>query len=702
MRSPAVKHACQSFLFFFFVLATLQNCGSSGGGETKAAVSETTPPLPTTDAPAFSPVAGSFLTAQNVTITTTTAGATICYTINLSSPSCNTAKTGCDSGTKYTAPVPISKDTTLKAAACLSGNSDSTQTTGGYLFDTTPPGPVTGLTATAYNGKVKLQWTNPTDPDLAGIKIMRKTGSYPTDENDGTVAYYGVVVTSVDDNALTDGVQYYYSAYAYDGTSPSNYSSAVQITATPGVPSIVTANPANNATGVAVCTGSGPCTAKVVLQFSEAMTATAPSLTAEIASGVTYVATPVSVVSAWSTTVDPNDTLTLTFSWYWFPENSKIRFTIPQADLKDAGSTQIAAALVHEFTTGSAGRNFSLADTGQSACYNDSGTIACNDSSFPRQDADSANIPAARSFTGPSASGSDYTTTDNVTALVWKSCTEGQSGANCQASGTAATNYGAESVKLTWNDAVNQCAALNTANSGAGYANIKTWRLPTAAELQSIADYGNSGPAIEITKFPATVIEYPNPSPPPPTLPGSYWSSSAQYNFTQNAWDVYFYTGSTGVSSGKATQQYVRCVSGGVPATASFFTNNGDGTVTDSKTGLMWQQCSVGQSGTNCSTGTATQQTWAAALNACKNSNAASKTWRLPSLNELTSIVKGNSQSPAIDATPFPATLSNNYWTSTTLTGGDANAWRLKFITGVADFKDKTDSATYARCVTGP
>ena len=41
----------------------------------------------------------------------------------------------------------------------------------------------------------------------------------------------------------------------------------------------------------------------------------------------------------------------------------------------------------------------------------------------------------------------------------------------------------------------------------------------------------------------------------------------------------------------------------------SRYTNHGNGTVTDSKTALMWKQCSEGQSGSAC-TGTHTTQPW--------------------------------------------------------------------------------------------
>jgi len=100
--------------------------------------------------------------------------------------------------------------------------------------DTTPPGPVTGLGATAGDTQVQLAWTNPGDADLAGIRVLRKTGSYPTSPTDGTVVLDDSVApfaTSVTDTGLTNGTTYYYAVYAYDEVP--NYSTAATATATP-------------------------------------------------------------------------------------------------------------------------------------------------------------------------------------------------------------------------------------------------------------------------------------------------------------------------------------------------------------------------------------------------------------------------------------------------------------------------------------
>jgi hypothetical protein len=77
-------------------------------------------------APTFSPVPGTYTSAQTVTMASKTAGATIYYTTNGSVPTTSSAK--------YTGPVTISATTALKAMAVASGMSNSTITAGTYTI----------------------------------------------------------------------------------------------------------------------------------------------------------------------------------------------------------------------------------------------------------------------------------------------------------------------------------------------------------------------------------------------------------------------------------------------------------------------------------------------------------------------------------------------------------------------------------------
>ena len=68
--------------------------------------------------PTFSPGTGTYTEAQNVTISTTTSGASIYYTTDRSTPSST-------NGTLYTGAINVSSTTTIKAIAVKTGNNDS-------------------------------------------------------------------------------------------------------------------------------------------------------------------------------------------------------------------------------------------------------------------------------------------------------------------------------------------------------------------------------------------------------------------------------------------------------------------------------------------------------------------------------------------------------------------------------------------------
>lgn len=102
------------------------------------------------------------------------------------------------------------------------------------IRDVTPPSEVTNLQAVAGDTQISLSWTNPVSADFAGVKIVRKVGSYPANITDGTVVYNSNG-TSYVDTGLTNDVTYYYSAFTYDEVP--NYSlgatGGARATATP-------------------------------------------------------------------------------------------------------------------------------------------------------------------------------------------------------------------------------------------------------------------------------------------------------------------------------------------------------------------------------------------------------------------------------------------------------------------------------------
>jgi hypothetical protein len=127
------------------------------------------------------------------------------------------------------------------------------------------------------------------------------------------------------------------------------------------------------------------------------------------------------------------------------------------------------------------------------------------------------------------------------------------------------------------------------------------------------------------------------------------------------------------------------------------FTNNGDGTVTDNLTGLIWLQDA------SCSnlagTDTAGMGTWTTALSAANGlangtcgltDGSSAGDWRLPNINELRSLFDPGLSSPYLPAGhPFTGVQSDFYWSSTTFADGRSLAWGMSPGTGNASTGDK-------------
>ncbi len=277
---------------------------------------------------------------------------------------------------------------------------------------------------------------------------------------------------------------------------------------------------------------------------------------------------------------------------------------------------------------------------------------------------------------------------DFRTNLQWQRCSLGQiwNGATCVG----------EATKYKWDE------ARLAAPAG--------WRLPTKDELASLIYCSSGEPA------------YWKPTPGlckgayvKPTLwsavfantPASlFWSSSPYASSSSHAWGVSFSNGYVGDDS-KSDSCYVRFVRdplrGSKEATTNAsqneryqFLGRDQEIVEDTRTKLQWQRCTLGQTwnGATC-VGEATKYEWwdEARL-------TASAGWRLPTKDELSSLVYCGSGEPAnwkpssewckgayekkptIWSAAFPNTPAGLFWSSSPYAGGYDGAWSVNFFGG--------------------
>lgn len=317
---------------------------------------------------------------------------------------------------------------------------------------------------------------------------------------------------------------------------------------------------------------------------------------------------------------------------------------------------------------------YPVLDTGQVKCYNNTIEISqpsAGQAFFGQDGQISGNQPNFNK------SSDGLTVLDNVTGLTWQQTPDRNSDGTINSSD-----------KITWANIASYVAGLNTAK----YGGFNDWRLPTIKELYSLIDFRGTDPSgyqgtdtsglipfIDKTYF---AFGWGDTAAGERIIDAQYWSSTQYVSTTMGGATTVFgvnfadgrikgYPRDIG-PGGKAFTEYIRCVRGSSNYGINNFQNNGEGTITDSATGLMWSQ---GDSSTGLN--------WQQALAWVQTKNSANylghNDWRLPNAKELQSVVDytrspATTNSAAINPL-FTATQITNeagqtdypcYWTGTT------------------------------------
>lgn len=304
---------------------------------------------------------------------------------------------------------------------------------------------------------------------------------------------------------------------------------------------------------------------------------------------------------------------------------------------------------------------YPIVDTNQTKYYDSSNEISTPGSGADYYGQDAQYVRNAPSYTD----NGNGTITDNVTGLMW------QQSPDTNGDGTINS-----SDKMTHSEAVAGASKLNLA----GHTD---WRLPTIKELYSLILFSGVDPSgyegtstdgmvpfIETNYFKFAYGDTDAGE----RIIDSQWATSTKYVGGDNLFGVNFADGRIkgyGLTNrhGSEKEFFVIYVRGNTDYGTNKFTDNGDGTITDNATGLMWMQMDSQQA-----------MNWKEALSYAENLEYAGHSdWRLPDVKELHSIVDysrspSTTGSAAIDPL-FNCTQIQNeagqadyghYWSSTT------------------------------------
>lgn len=279
---------------------------------------------------------------------------------------------------------------------------------------------------------------------------------------------------------------------------------------------------------------------------------------------------------------------------------------------------------------------YPIVDTGQGTCYDNSREInpPQEGQAFYGQDAQyNGHQP---DFT---ISGDGLTVNDNVTGLTWTKSPD------LDGDGDIDIND-----KLSFSEAQDYPNMLNAQNYG-GY---NDWRLPTMKELYSLMNFSGTDPSGPSPSGQVPFIDtdyfdfaYGDESAGERIIDSQFWSSNAYvgtvFGNQSAAFGLNLADGRIKgyPTSGRIVKvNYVYFVRGNTSYGINEFHDNGDGTITDKATGLMWSQ---DDSGDGVNTGPRSGMTWEEALAWVQQKNGENHLgygdWRLPNAKEMQSIL---------------------------------------------------------------
>ena len=141
----------------------------------------------------------------------------------------------------------------------------------------------------------------------------------------------------------------------------------------------------------------------------------------------------------------------------------------------------------------------------------------------------------------------------------------------------------------------------------------------------------------------------------------------------------------------------------GLPQFGARFAGNGNGTVKDKATGLIWimDPSLIGDFIWGYP-GSPNRMLWQDAVHNTEGLSYGGYTdWRLPNIHELMSIIEYSLSNPSVDGHAFPYTQLDSYWSSTTVSERTDCVWGVDFKDGSCLKLKKEGEQFFVRPVRG-